>query len=77
MKHVPYVIQSSGLSNLQPDNKEAIVFENILQSTTVSEICKDLPLIGNSSLGNLIFSMVLEFYKLEFHGKILKIFYET
>ena len=29
--------------------------ENIYQSTTVSEICKDLPLFEYSSLGNLSF----------------------
>ena len=33
-----------------------------------------LPLIGNSSLGNLSFSMVLEFHELEFYEKILKFF---
>ena len=31
------------------------IFENILQSTTITEICKDLPLIENSSLENSSF----------------------
>ena len=56
--------------------------ENIYQSTTVSEICKDLPLFEYSSLGNLSFPWYLSsinsstmekfwnfFMVLEFHQK--------
>ena len=44
----------------------------MLQSTTVLEIYRDLPLFGYE-FGEIEFSMVIEFIELEYHGKIMKI----
>ena len=51
------------------------IFENILQFITVSKICRDLSLNGNSSLENSGF-LELEFHsnlKFQISGKLLNI----
>ena len=42
-------------SAFRPKLHNSIVYRNIYQSITVSEICRDLPLFGYSSLGNSSF----------------------